>query len=380
MIGYFDVRNGCAGDMIAGALAGCVEGNEIKKILNGIDFPYGYSIEIRQVLRSSGHSHGIKANQFIVNVNEKENERSYKEIVSIFNKSRLPLSIKERILAVFETLAHAESKVHEEPIEKLHFHSVGQTDALVEVAFSIIALDFLGIKRIFASPVGISCAAPATLKIASGIPVIMRNFDFESTTPTGISIIKTLVESYQDTPPFLFENYSYGTGTLLTDLPDVVQFSYGKNIGSNFERIGVLETSVDDMNPLVFDHLMEVLYKVGALEVSFFTGITKKSRPIFSIRIMCRPEQKQRISEIIFKETTTLGIRYREEERIILERRIRKIKTKYGDINVKIAYLSSKEPVNIMPEYEDCKAVAIREGIPLKKVVEEVLRIILNEK
>lgn len=380
MIGYFDVRNGCAGDMIAAALAGCVvDVGEIKKILRCIDFPSLYNIEIKQIVRPAGNYHGIRANQFIVNVIGKEEERSYREIVSIFKKSRLSAHIKEKILNVFETLAKAESNVHQESVENLHFHSVGQIDALVEIAFSVIALDFLGIKRVFASPVGISCAAPATLEIASGIPVIVRNIPFESTTPTGISIIRTLVESYENTPSFLFEGYSYGAGTLSTDLPDVLQFSYGREVSDGFEKIGVLETSVDDMNPVIFEHLMDILYQAGALEVSFFTGITKKSRPLFSIRILCRPDQKQKFLEIIFKETTTLGIRYREEERAILDRKMKKIKTQYGDVNVKVAYLL-KEPLNIMPEYEDCRAIAVRKKISLKKVMEEVLRNCLNEK
>ncbi len=379
MIGYFDVRNGCAGDMIAAALSGCVDVGEARKLLGCIDFPSLYSIEIRQIVKPAGHSHGIKANQFVVKVKGKEEERSYREIVSVFRKSRLDRCLKEKILNVFETLAKAESKVHGKPVEKLHFHSVGQTDALVEISFSVIALDLLGITRVFASPVGISHAAPATLEIASGIPVVIRDIPFESTTPTGISIIKTLAEAYGDTPSFFLEGYSYGAGTLSTDLPDVLQFSYGKDAGDGYERVGILETSVDDMNPVLFDHLMDVLYRAGALEVSFFTGITKKSRPMFFIRVLCHPDQRQRISEIVFKETTTLGIRYREEERTILKRKLKKISTRYGDINVKVAYLSGK-PVNVMPEYNDCRTIAIRKKIPLKKVIEEVLKIFLKEK
>jgi len=380
MIGYFDVRNGCAGDMIAGALAGCVNIREIKKILNDIDLPSPYSIEIRQVKKDADYFHDIEANQFIVKVKGREKARSYKEIVSIFEKSRLACHIKEKILNIFYILAVAEGTIHKKPLEKLHFHAVGQTDALVEIAFSVIALDLLGIKKVFASPVGISCAAPATMEIARGIPVKICNIPFEITTPTGISIIKGITDSYDNTPLFFIKQYCYGTGTIvMADFPNLLQFSYGSDMQYGTEKIGILETSIDDMNPVIFDHLMDVLYAAGVLEVSFFTGITKKSRPIFLIRILCRPHQRGEISGIIFRETTTLGIRYREEERIALKRKLQKIKTEYGDVDIKIGYLSG-QPVNVMPEYEQCKTIAMKKKIPLKKVIEEILKISLKEK
>ncbi|MGC9065873.1 MAG: nickel pincer cofactor biosynthesis protein LarC [Candidatus Ratteibacteria bacterium] len=377
MTGYLDIKNGCAGDMICAALSGCVDVKEIEKHLKKVKFPSKYDIEIRQVVRSIGHFHGIKANQFIVNVQEKENERSYSEIVSIFSNSNLSSSTKNKILKIFNILAEAEGRVHGENLERLHFHAVGQTDALVEVSFSVLAMEQLGIKKLVASSPGISNAAPATMEMISGIPVIFCDIPFEISTPTGIAIVKGLADSFGDSSIMIPLGYAYGTGTQITDLPNTVQFVYGKEISERVESIGIIETSVDDMNPVIFEHLMETLYQAGALEVCFFTGTTKKSRPIFLIRILCKPEHRGTITKIIFKETTSLGVRYREENRIVLERIQKKIKTSYGEINVKFGYIAG-ETVNIMPEYEDCKKIAIEKKIPIKFVMQEAMKVAIE--
>ncbi len=376
MICFFDVRNGCAGDMICGALAGCVDLKEIEEQLKKIEFPSKYQIEVREVKRPAGLFHGLKAHQFLVNLTEKEEERSYNEILSIFKKSHLPDRIKTRILNVFRLIAEAESKVHGTDLKNLHFHAVGQTDALVEVSFSVIALEYLGVKKIFSSPVGISKAAPATMEMIKGIPVIVRDIPFEITTPTGIAIIRAMADSFGETPAFVPEGHSFGTGTIETEFPDTLGFIFGKELKVVKDQVFVIETSLDDQNPMVFDYLIDKLYQAGALEVSFFTGLTKKSRPIFWLRVLCHETNREKIFQAIFKETSTIGLRYREEERIVLEREKRLIKTRYGDVNIKIAYYSG-EVVNIMPEYEDCKRIAVEKNVPLKKVIDEVLKLAL---
>ncbi|MCM8764585.1 MAG: LarC family nickel insertion protein [Candidatus Omnitrophica bacterium] len=373
MIGFFDIRNGCAGDMICAALAGCVDIEEIKRQLEKISFPSKYEIEIRRVTRTTGSFHGIKANQFIVHVKGKEQERPYSEIIKVFEESGLSKSTRNKIIRVFEILAYAESKVHNESIANLHFHAVGQTDALVEISFAILALEKLCIERVFSSPVGISYAAPATMEMLSDIPVIIRNIPFETATPTGIALIRAITESFNDTPVIIPGGHCYGTGTIDTDIPNTLHFIYGKEINTLKDYVSVIETSVDDMNPVVFEYLIDKLYQSGALEVCFFVGITKKSRPIFWIRVLCEPALKGSIIQHLFKETTTLGIRYREEQRIVLARSQKKIKTRYGDMSVKIGYISG-DIVNIMPEYEECKKAAQERKIPIKKVIEEVLK------
>ncbi|MCM8814821.1 MAG: DUF111 family protein [Candidatus Omnitrophica bacterium] len=360
--------------MVCAALAGCVDIEAVKGELKKIDFPTHYEIEIRQVVKSAGPFHGIKANQFIVHVEkEQEQARSYSEIVRIFETSRLAESSRGKIIHVFELLALAEGRVHNESIDELHFHAVGQTDALVEVSFSILALEKLGIKKVFSSPVGVSNIAPATMEMLLDIPVVIRKIPYEITTPTGIAIIKAITESFDDTPVIIPVGHCYSAGTEYTDFPNTLHFIYGTEYFGLKDRVSVIETSVDDMNPMVFEYLIEKLHSSGALEVCFFTGITKKSRPVFWIRIICEPVFKEKIFRLLFKETTTLGIRYREEERIVLERSQKKIKTRYGDISIKIGCYSG-EIFNVMPEYEECKKVAMEKNIPIKKVIEEVMK------
>ncbi|MCM8788482.1 MAG: DUF111 family protein, partial [Candidatus Omnitrophica bacterium] len=312
---------------------------------------------IKQVAKLSGSSHEIKAYQFLVHVKEEEQARSYSEIIKIFENSGLSRSTRHKIIRVFDILAQAESRVHNESVENLHFHAVGQTDALVEVSFSVLALEKLCVKKVFSTPAGISGAAPATMEIiSSDIPVIIRNIPFETATPTGIALIKVITESFSDTPVIIPEGYSYGTGTVDTSFPNTLHFIYGKEFNDLKDRVSVIETSLDDMNPMVFEYLIDKLYQAGALEVCFFTGTTKKSRPLFWIRVLCEPVFKQSIIQQLFRETTTLGIRYRDEDRIVLTRSQKKVKTKYGDLSVKIGYISG-DIVNIMPEYEECKKV-----------------------
>lgn len=359
--------------MVCAALAGCVDIEEIKKQLEKISFPSKYEIEIRKTTRTIGFFHGIKANQFIVHVKGKEQKRSYSEIIKVFEKSGLSRVIRNKIIRVFDVIARAESKVHNESIAQLHFHAVGQTDALVEISFAILALEKLCIKRVFSSPAGISNAAPATMEMLSGVPVIIRNIPFETATPTGIAIIRAITESFNDTPVIIPDGHCYGAGTIDASIPNTLHFIYGKEFNTLKDRVSVIETSVDDINPVIFEYLIDRLYQSGALEVCFFTGITKKSRPIFWIRVLCEPVVKESIIQQLFRETTTLGIRYREEQRIVLARSQEKIRTRYGDISVKIGYISG-DTVNIMPEYEECKKVAQEKKIPIKKVIEEVLK------
>lgn len=373
MIGFFDIKNGCAGDMVCGAIAGCVDVKKILEQLKNIDFPTKYEIEIKQVIKPAKNFHGIKANQFLVHIHGKEHDRSYTEIISVFEKSKLPEKIKEKIIKVFNILADAESKVHNTSLNNLHFHAVGQTDALVEISFAIVALEYLGITRVFSSPAGISNTAPATLEMLKGMPVIIRDIPFEIATPTGIAIIKALSESFTDIPVIIPEGYSYGTGTANLATPNTLQFIYGKESVNFKEKISVIETSIDDMNPVIFEYLIEKLYQAGALEVCFFTGVTKKSRPMFWLRVLCNPIKKDSIFQLIFTETSTLGIRYREEDRLILKRVKKQIKTKYGTINVKLGYLGDSV-VNVMPEYEDCKKIALEKNVPLKKIIEEAIK------
>jgi uncharacterized protein (TIGR00299 family) protein len=371
-VAYLDVRNGCAGDMIVAALASCCEMSALRRELSKVKFPSSYTIRLRSVMRSSASSHAFRAYRFIVTPERHEDCASYSAIRTVFSNSALDSNIKKDILRIYEILAAAESRAHGEIKRNLHFHEVGQTDALVEIASAVILLRLLGVEKLYASPVGLANAAPATLEMSTGMPVLFRDAQIEITTPTGMAILKGLVDNFGAVPLMRVLGCGFGAGASEKILPNVLSFVYGE-ASAKTETVCVVETSVDDINPVLFETIIEKLHAQGAFEVSFCTAVTKKGRPLFLLRVLCLPSEKDRIIETLFEESTTLGIRCREEERFVLEREIRTVKTKYGSIPVKLGLLGRKI-VNIAPEYEDCKKVARKYRVPLKVVLMEALK------
>ncbi len=372
-VGYFDVINGCAGDMLVGSLIDVgLEVGLLKKELEKLPLK-NYNLEIKKVKRETHFGHKIEGTQFIVKpIGKCEDEISYKKILQIIKKSSFSSEIKERIIKIFEILAEAESVVHKEPKEKIHFHQIGQIDAIVEITSVVVGIELLKIEKVFSSPVGVSNLAPATAEILKGVPVILKDTPFEISTPTGASILKGIAEFSSGYCDFYMEKIGYGAGTRKYPSPNMVKFLIG-DIKTEDKGIIIIETNIDDMNPVLFGNLIDKILKTGALDISIFQGIGKKNRPVFKIEIIV-PEYKFReISEILFKESTTIGFRYRRENRIILDREIKEIDTEFGKIRVKVSYLNGKI-VNISPEYEDCKKISDKKNIPLKEVYQMVYK------
>lgn len=368
-IGYFEVFNGCAGDMLcAGLVDAGLDITLLKKELKKIPLS-NYSIKIQNVKRELYHHHFMPATKFLVVLKKEEKFRKYGEIKELIKKSNLSESTKKKILKIFDIIAKAEAKVHREKIENVHFHQVGQTDAIIEVASVVIGLELLGIKKVYSSSVGISKPAPATLQIMKNIPVLIKNSPYEITTPTGISILKGLCEFKSMDEEILIEGSGYGAGEREKPSPNVLKFIYGKE--KEEEYIYVVETNIDDMNPLLFENLYEKLFENGAVDVSVFTGIGKKNRPVFFLKVLVKENSLEKIKEIIFLETTTIGIRYRKEKRDILERKTEFVKTKWGKVRIKLSF-SGNKIYNVSPEYDDCKKIAREHKVPLKKVMLEV--------
>lgn len=368
-IGYFEVFNGCAGDMLcAGLVDAGLDITLLKKELKKIPLS-NYSIKIQNVKRELYHHHFMPATKFLVVLKKEEKFRKYGEIKELIKKSNLSESTKKKILKIFDIIAKAEAKVHREKIENVHFHQVGQTDAIIEVASVVIGLELLGIKKVYSSSVGISKPAPATLQIMKNIPVLIKNSPYEITTPTGISILKGLCEFKSMDEEILIEGSGYGAGEREKPSPNVLKFIYGKE--KEEEYIYVVETNIDDMNPLLFENLYEKLFENGAVDVSVFTGMGKKNRPVFFLKVLVKENSLEKIKEIIFLETTTIGIRYRKEKRDILERKTEFVKTKWGKVRIKLSF-SGNKIYNVSPEYDDCKKIAREHKVPLKKVMLEV--------
>lgn len=372
-VGFFDVLNGCAGDMLAGSLIDAGLDIEIlQEELRKLPLE-NYKIKIEKVKRKTDFGHSIEGTKFIVESIGKWNEKtSYKEILDIIEKSSFSLKTKEKIIKIFDILAEGEVSIHKEKKEKLHFHRVGQIDAIIEIVSVIVGLELLEIEKIFSSAVGVSNLAPATIDILKDVPLVFRDSPFEITTPTGASILKGIADFSYFYSNFYLDRVGYGAGTRDQPSPNMVKFLIGR-LEKKGEEIIVVETNIDDMNPVLFSNLFEKLFEAGALDVSLFQGIGKKGRPMFKLEIILPDFKLKEISEILFKESTTIGLRFRKEKRVVLERDVKEIDTSLGKIRLKISYINGKE-MNISPEYEDCKKISKEKNIPLKRVYETIYK------
>lgn len=370
-IGYFEVQSGCAGDMLVASLLDAgLDIRLLKKELTKLPFS-DYSIAVRKVDRPTHYGHNLKATIFEVKPGKNWlDSTSYSDICKLIDQATFSSTRKKKIKGIFQILAEGESKAHGEPISKVHFHQVGQVDALVEVAGVVAGLELLGIEKVYCSQIGLANPAPATSEIGRGMPVILTGQKWEITTPTGISIIKAITELPGFSPEITLTRVGYGAGTRLEPAPNVVRFMEGLTF-SGPEQIQVIETNLDDINPLFFDRILERLFQAGALDVGFFPGQTKKNRPVFDLKIQAPLERFEQVAKVIFEETTTLGLRYRTENRLVLDRKMETVDTTWGKIPVKIGFFQGK-PVNIAPEYDVCKKISRQHKVPLKKVYQEV--------
>jgi uncharacterized protein (TIGR00299 family) protein len=310
-----------------------------------------------------------------------EHGRSYEEIQRILSRAKLVAPARDRALAIFGALAEAEARVHGIPVERVHFHEVGAIDAIVDVAGTAVGLHRLGIERVTCSPLPLGhgsietahgrlpLPAPATLELLRGAPIVPAGIEWETVTPTGAAIVRTVVDEFCTLPAMRVEAIGLGAGNDRSGgLPNVLRAVLGAAGGYGADRVTVLETHVDDLNPEHFDFVMERLFAAGALDVSLMHLQMKKNRPGYAIRVIARPPERAALAGILFAETTTLGVRVGEMERMLLEREVRSVATEFGPIRVKIARDATGR-VTASAEYEDCKAAALRAPAALRDVV-----------
>jgi len=389
-IAYFDCFSGISGDMTVGALldAGLkieILEKELKKL--GLS---GYQLEANKVVKK-----GISATQFKVKIEEEGVERRFKDILTILEKSKLDEEIKEQTKKIFFNIAQAESKIHQKDIDKIHFHEIGGLDSIIDITSAVIGMKALGIEEIYSSalPVGkgfVKCAhgvipvpAPATLELLKNIPTYSGGIKSEMITPTGAAIIGTLAKSFGERPLMKIERTGYGAGEKEFIIPNLLRVSIGEKILKDenlkdayiSDEAMLIETNIDDMNPEFYDYIMDKLFTQGALDV-FLTPIQmKKNRPAHIFSIVAYEQDLKEILEVLFSESTTLGVRIREIKRLRLDQQNFIAETKYGKIRVKVAMFKG-EIKNIAPEYEDCKKVAKQHQIPLKEVYDEAMKVI----
>lgn len=384
-IAYFDCFSGASGDMILGALLDAGLGlDRLTGDLAKLHLSH-YDIQAKEVTRK-----GLGGTRAVVQVDDdhhRYHHRHFTDIEAIIERSDLIDDVKRQSIAIFRRLAEAEAKAHRTSIEAIHFHEVGAMDAIIDVVGAVAGLAALGIEKVVCSPLHVGtgtvqCAhgtlpvpAPATAELIRGAPSYSTGVTGELLTPTGAAILTTLSSDFGPMPAMTLERIGYGAGALETVIPNLLRVLIGESKADReaFEReqIAVLQTNIDDMNPQLYEYLMERLFEMGAFDVFTSAVQMKKNRPGSLVTITCQPHQVDRFAGFLLRETTSIGLRWRVENRIKAYRAIREVQTPFGVIRCKVAEVGGKI-VNVSPEYEDCKRAALEHHRPLKVVMEDV--------
>lgn len=307
--------------------------------------------------------------------------RSYGEVVAVIERSRLAPAVKERALLVFEALGRAEARIHGRSLAETHFHEVGAVDAIVDIAGAAIAIERLGVDHISCGPVALGhgavetahgrlpLPAPATLELLKGIPTVPAPVAWETVTPTGAALVRALVDVHGQLPALTVEAIGYGAGNDRPGpMPNCLRAVLGTRGGLGTDRVAVLECHLDDLVPEHFDHLLDRLMEAGALDVALQHLQMKKNRPGFALRVIARPADARPLAEILFFESTTIGVRTSEWDRWVLARESRRVETPFGRLRVKVVWLPDGRP-EVSAEYDDCKRAAAKHGVALREVV-----------
>jgi uncharacterized protein (TIGR00299 family) protein len=323
--------------------------------------------------------------------------RGLTEIREIISAAAISETARKTALAIFEALGRAEAKIHNTSVESVHFHEVGSVDAMVDIVCAAVGAEALRVDEIVCSPLNVGggtvkCAhgtipvpAPATVELLGDAPVYSSGVLAELVTPTGAAIVKTLASRFAAFPAMKIEKSGYGAGSRdFPGHPNVVRLTVGETASNavaartSSETITVLEANLDDLNPQVFGYVMDRLFEEGALDAFGMPVQMKKNRPGMLLTVLCKPEDAGKLTQLIFAETTTLGVRRRDEMRETLARRWEKVHTPWGEVRIKIASMNGTV-TNYAPEYEDCRRIAAEHRVPLKRVMGEAVESYLSK-
>ncbi len=411
---YFDCFAGASGDMVLGALldAGLPLG-ELQAALGSLMIP-GYRLSADRVMRS-----GLSATKFRVHEAEGQRpahaheaeaqapahphehphpgeghsphqdaqphahheHRSLADILALIDRSALSTAARRRAADLFRRLAEAEAAIHQMPVERVHLHEVGALDSIIDIVGSVFGLEWFGAGRILASPLNVGggmvrsahgvfpVPAPATLRLLEGVPVYSSGVQMETVTPTGALLVTGHASGYGPLPSMRVQRVGYGAGDRdLSDTPNVLRILIGEDAADEVgQRVVVLECEIDDMNPQIFGPVMDRLYAAGALEVFYAAVQMKKNRPGTLLTVVAPPDRREDLTAIVFRETTTIGLRYQEVARACLAREIVVVETEAGPVRFKIARQGA-DILNAAPEFDDCARLAAERSLPVKQV------------
>jgi uncharacterized protein (TIGR00299 family) protein len=392
---YLDCFSGASGDMVLGAcLDAGVPLDAVRAALGSLGLD-DYAVSSEKVLRS-----GISATRWVLDervpagsVAAQESgshagahahpHRHVAQIERLIARSALNDASRDRAIALIRRLASIEADIHQMPIEQVHLHEVGALDSILDIVGGVFALDWFGADRIVASPLNLGsgtvrCAhgtlpvpAPATARLTQGVPVYQDGPAVELTTPTGALLVTGFADAYGPLPPMRVDAIGYGAGSRdFADRPNVLRIMVGEAEGGaapSRHRVTLMTFEIDDMNPQIYGVLIDMLLGAGAHDVYYTPVQMKKNRPGTLVTVMAPPERRSALSAIVFRETTTLGVRYHDEERDVLDREIVTVATTWGPVPVKVARLGGAV-TNAAPEFEACVALARSHGVPVKDI------------
>lgn len=422
-IAYFDCQAGASGDMILGALLDAgLDFEQLKAELAKLPLKdYHLSAEKQVKMGITGtkfdvhighhhhdhedehhhehdygqhdHGHDHEEDHHHHHNHEHHHEhRGLKEITEIIQTSGLDSEIRKTALAIFQRLGRAEAKVHNKSVDEIHFHEVGAVDSIVDIVGAAIGFHLLGIEQVVTTKLHIGtgtveCAhgtlpvpAPATLELLKNIPVHPTGIEAELVTPTGAAILTTLVQTFGPPPEMRILSVGYGVGYHDLPIANLLRVTIGETtLPHESDQVQLIETNIDDMNPQFYDHIMTRLFESGAKDVFLTPIIMKKSRPGVILSVIAHRDDVDRMADVIFSETTTLGVRISQlKKRMILNRDIRKVTTPWGEARVKMREVS-KDEKTFEPEYDDCKTLAQAHGVSIQHVYETIKRLAESE-
>ena len=379
---YFDAFSGLAGDMLTGALADAgADQSAITAAVQSL-VPEA-TVTWESVLRR-----GITATKFRVTANQPAKHRHLSGILKMIGGADIPETARARAVRVFEVLGEAEASVHGVPLEKVHFHEVGAVDSIADIVGTALALDLLGIDQIYCSPINVGSGtvntehgilpvpAPATARLLCGKPVYARGPALELTTPTGAAVMAALARDFGAMPPMRIRAIGYGAGDHdFKEHANVLRVIVGAPSGAvETTTVSVIEANIDDASPQLIGYTMELLLAAGALDVVIIPAQMKKNRPGIILQAVVEPEKREELGAILFRETTTLGIRFYSAERRVQNREWIPVDTPWGIVRIKAG------AHGFAPEYEDARRIAEVSGMPLKTVLAEAAHAYLKNK
>lgn len=384
---YYDCFAGISGDMNLGALVDLgVPAEHLEQKLGLLNIE-GFRLEVEPAMRK-----GIRGTKVTVKVDHPENEkhRHLSHIEELIRKSKLSERIKDKAIDIFMKVAEAEARVHNIAMEQVHFHEVGALDSIADIVGAAICQEYLEVDEIAASSIQlgggmVKCAhglmpvpAPATAEIVAGLPVRSGLVDYEATTPTGAAILAATVDSFSSRMEMNITKTGYGIGQRDGEIPNVLRVYLAEQSAGEVqdlitEEALMLECNLDDMNPERYTHLMDLLFAAGAADVFIIPMVMKKSRPGHLLSVLCNRETVEDMKDILFRESSSIGLREHSLKKNMLRREMVKVNTPYGEVAIKRSYWKGRV-VNEKPEFEECRKLALKHGISLEEVQREVIR------